>query len=113
MCNKWTVCLPWRSACAVSNMNILRLPGDVPPDANVAGIAVWLDHLLDDTTRQQILDAVNGISFFSSLFEGDQAISGEDLERRRAIMTYTLCLPDAHGFLSDGYSLTSVTDIPR
>lgn len=83
MCNKWTVCLPWCSACAVSNMNILRLTGDVPPDANITGVVVSLDQsLLDDTTMQQMLDAANA-------FEGDQAISGEHLERRRAIMTYT------------------------
>ena len=85
--NKWTVCLPCGSACAVSN--ILRLPGEVPSDAPIGGIAVRLDRPLDDTTRQQILDAANTIASFSGRFEGDQAMSGEDLERSLAMMAYT------------------------
>ena len=107
MYNKWTVCLglPCRSACAVSNT--LRLPGDVPPDANLTGIAVRLDRPLNDTTRQQILDAANTIASFSGRFEGDQTMSGEDLERSLAMMTYTLCLPDTSTILSNEYFLAS------
>lgn len=88
MYNKWTVCLPCRSACAVSK--ILHLPGDVPPDANLTGIVVRLDRPLDDTTRQQILDAANTIASFSGRFKGDPVVSGKDPERSLAMMTYTV-----------------------
>ena len=102
MYNKWTVCLPWRSACAFSNT--LHLPGDVSSDASLAGIAVRLDRPLDDTTRQQLIDAVNTMASFSGQLEGNQAMSGEELERSLAMMTYTqaLCLLDA-STISDGY----------
>ena len=110
MYNKWTVCLPWRSACAFSN--ILRLPGDVSSDASVAGIGVRHDHPLDDTTRQQLIDAANTMALFSGQFEGHQAMSGEELEGSLAIMTYTLCLPDTSTtYFSASESLISLVSI--
>jgi hypothetical protein len=83
------------------------LPGDVPPEAYIGGIAVRLNRPLDDTTRQQILDAANTIASFSGRFEGDLPMSGEDPERSLAMITYILCLPVTNTVFSEEYFLAS------
>ena len=61
------------------------MPGDVPLGASIAGIAIKLDRSLDDTTKQQVLDAANTIASCSGPFEGAQTISGGDTERVKVL----------------------------
>lgn len=94
MWKQWTVCLLCRNACGVSN--ILCLPDDLPPDADIEGIAVRLDRPLDDTTMQQIVDAANTFASYSGLHQDDQMISREDLDRSLVMPTYSLSSRDKH-----------------
>lgn len=82
------------------------LSDDVPPDASISGIAVRLDRPLDDTMRQQILDAANTIASFSGPFGGDGEASGEGVENLTTI-PYSVYLPDTSTFLTDDYILAS------
>jgi len=74
-----------RSLLSFTGDDIQPVNGDVPPGTELGGIAVRLEHPLDDTVQQQILDAANTIVASSAAFEGDETIS------------------DTTSFLSDDY----------
>ncbi|KAF8546443.1 hypothetical protein OG21DRAFT_1518152 [Imleria badia] len=78
-----------RSLLSIPGEDVQPVNSEIHQGASIKGIAIKLNRPLDDTTRQQILDAANIFASCSGQFQGDQTIS------------------DASSFLSDEYVLAS------
>ncbi|KAF8421144.1 hypothetical protein L210DRAFT_3654575 [Boletus edulis BED1] len=64
-----------RNLLSFAAEDILLVDGDAPPGTGLGGLAVRLEHPLDDTAEQQILDAINAMISSSAVFEEDETIS--------------------------------------